>query len=42
MIEMVHDDERCIERTLDAVVIAEREAAEYTPVTRANQIPRSM
>ena len=42
MIEIVHHDERCIKGTLDAVVIAEREAAEYNPVTIANQIPRSM
>lgn len=42
MIEMVHDDGRCIKGTLDAVVIAEREAVEYNPVTIANVIPRSM
>ena len=42
MIEIVHDDGRCIERTPDAVIIAEREAAEYAPVTIANQIPGSM
>ena len=42
MIEIVHDDGRCIERTPDAVIIAEREAAEYAPVTIANQIPRSI
>ena len=38
MIEMVHDDGRCIERTPDAVIIAEREAAGYNPVAIANQI----
>ena len=42
MIEIVHHEERCIERTPDAVIIAEREAAEYNPVAIANQIPRSM
>lgn len=42
MIEIVHDDGRCIKGTLDAVVIAEREAAGYNPVTIANQIPKSM
>ena len=39
MIEIVHDDGRCIKGTPDAVVIAEREAAEYNPVTIANEIP---
>ena len=42
MIEMVLDDGRCIKGTPDAVVIAEREAAEYNPVAIANQIPKSM
>ena len=42
MIEMVHDDGRCIKGTPDADIIAEREAAEYNPVTIANQIPGSM
>ncbi len=42
MIEIVHDDGRCIERTPDAVIIAERIAAGYNPVARANQIPRSI
>ena len=42
MIEIVHHDERCIERMPDAVIIAEREAAEYNPVAIANQIPRSI
>ena len=42
MIEIVHHDERCIERTPDAVIIAERETAGYNPVTIANQIPRSI
>ena len=42
MIEIVHHDERVSERTPDAVIIAEREAAEYNPVAIANQIPRSM
>jgi hypothetical protein len=42
MIEIVHDDGRCAERTPDAVIIAEREAVEYNPVAIANQIPRSM
>ena len=39
MIEIVHHDGRCIERTPDAVIIAEREAAEYNPVTRASEFP---
>ena len=42
MIEIVHDDGRCIKGTPDAVIIAEREAAEYNPVAIANQIPKSM
>ena len=42
MIKMVHDDGRCIKGTLDADIIAEREAAEYAPETIANQIPRSI
>ena len=42
MIEIVHHDERCIKGTPDAVIIAEREAVEYTPVAIANQIPKSM
>ena len=42
MIEIVHDGGRCVERTPDAVIIAEREAAEHNPVTITNQIPRSM
>ena len=42
MIEIVHDDERCIKGTPDAVIIAEREDVEYNPVAIANQIPRSM
>ena len=42
MIEIVHHDERCIERTPDAVIIAEREAAEYNPVTIANVFPKSI
>ena len=33
MIEIVHDDGRCIKGTPDAVIIAERETAEYNPVT---------
>ena len=39
MIEKVHHDERCIKGTPDAVIIAEREAAEYNPVTIANVFP---
>ena len=42
MIETVHHDGRCIKGTLDAVVIAEREAAEYNPVTIANVFPKSI
>jgi hypothetical protein len=42
MIEIVHHDERCIKGRPDAVIIAEREVAEYNPVAIANQIPRSM
>ena len=42
MIEIVHHDERCIKGTPDAVIIAERKAAEYNPVAIANQIPRSI
>ena len=42
MIEIVHDDGRCIKGTPDAVIIAERETAEYNPVALANQIPKSM
>ena len=42
MIEIVHDDGRCIKGTPDAVIIAEREAAGYNPVAIANQIPKSM
>ena len=42
MIEIVHDDGRCIKGTPDAVIIAEREAAEYNPVAIANVILRSI
>ena len=42
MIEIVHDDGRCIKGMPDAVIIAEREAAEYNPVAIANQIPKSI
>ena len=39
MIEIVHHDERCIKGTPDAVIIAEREAAEYNPVAIASEFP---